>query len=69
MSLQRIIRVALCLIILIALGCGQESDILTEDSGTAGMEPSDDGIDKPLGERSSLTIRAWQQANGEAILI
>ena len=48
MFLQRTIRAALCLIIMIVLGCGQESDFLTEDSDTAGMEPSDDGIDKPL---------------------
>ena len=48
MSLQRIIRAALCLIIVIALGCGQDSDILTEYSNHTGMEPSDDGIGKPL---------------------
>ena len=63
MFLQRIIRAALCLIIMIALGCDHESDTLTEDSDTAGMEPSDDGIDQPL--RGEVVINDTGMAAGQ----
>ena len=63
MFLQRIIRAALCLIIVIALGCDHESDTLTEDSDTAGMEPSDDGIDQPL--RGEVVINDTGMAAGQ----